>query len=338
MSAETTPLGWGIIGTSAVARQFCTQLRRIPGSRPVHVAGTAPEKASAFAADFKIARSSSSIADLLADKEVRIVYVSSPTRLHAHHAAEAIKAGKSVVCEKPFDTDADRAQSLFEEARRQGLFCMEGMWMRFNPLIQTARDLVRAGKLGDLKHIRAEIGYTSSLSRLEDPQRGPVWDFAVYALSLFQWFLGKPDQVLGATGCPEKPGTVTGTCIWEGITANLTASIESEFGNEAEIIGTRGRIVLGAPFFCPAVIRTTHPEFPGSATGDRLARLAEGVAGKPVQRTRFQRLADPQSGFFFQAQEAERCVRDQLPESPFVSHADTLDVIRTARSLIDSMS
>ena len=67
-----------------------------------------------------------------------------------------ILAGKHVLCEKPFTTSAAQAQELYALAEEKGLFLMEGFWIRFLPVLQKMQELIKEGKLGEIRYIRSE--------------------------------------------------------------------------------------------------------------------------------------------------------------------------------------
>ena len=69
----------------------------------------------------------------------------------------ALGAGKPILVEKAFTLNARQARDVVAAARKAGLFCMEAMWMRFNPLIRQAVDLARDGAIGDLISIHADL-------------------------------------------------------------------------------------------------------------------------------------------------------------------------------------
>ena len=62
--------------------------------------------------------------------------------------AAAIEAGKHVLCEKPFTDTAEQAREVYEAADRAGVFCQEGMWLRFFPAVEHARALLERGDIG----------------------------------------------------------------------------------------------------------------------------------------------------------------------------------------------
>jgi hypothetical protein len=76
---------------------------------------------------YHFAKAYSSYQALLDDPEIDIVYVSTPNALHFEWSAKALRAGKHVLCEKPFTANAAEAKELVELAREKGLVCEEAV-------------------------------------------------------------------------------------------------------------------------------------------------------------------------------------------------------------------
>ena len=95
--------------------------------------------------------------ELVADPEVDIIYVATP---HSHHYANtllALRAGKHVVCEKPFTVNAEQTKILVRVAKENNLFLMEAVWTRFFPLSVAVREYVKSGKIGEVKRVTADL-------------------------------------------------------------------------------------------------------------------------------------------------------------------------------------
>lgn len=340
MTRKAVSVNWGIVGTGTVTRQFCLQLRKVKDAAIQHVSGTDNNKASLFARDFHAPNCSADIHDLLADELVDIVYVSSPTRFHAEHAMATLTASKHLVCEKPFVTDAKIFEEICELSKERQLFCMEGMWMRFNPLIQEARKVVMSNEIGDIKYIEIEIGYPKSKRRLKDPSRGPIWDFAVYGLSLIQYLVGRPDQVHSVSVTPKNccsPGTIS-VVLGKGDTVStLTSSVEIGLSNRAKIVGTQGILELGPQFFCPEFLRCNKPIFPRSAWRDLAAKLERRLFGEQSLESGHQLTTSIEQGFYFQAEHATKAILRGSKESSIQPLKDTLEVIELAQALYPDM-
>ncbi len=113
----------------------------------------------AFAERHQIPRAHAGYDALIADPQVDAVYVATPHTLHLAHSAAALRAGKAVLCEKPLTTSLTECEALVDIARRSGSYLMEGMWTYFLPAIQVARRWVAEGRIGRIRHIKADFGY-----------------------------------------------------------------------------------------------------------------------------------------------------------------------------------
>jgi predicted dehydrogenase len=136
-----------VIGTGFVAGVHVDALRRI-GVEVAGVAGSTPERARAKA----LAPVYESVEELLAD-DVDVVHVTTPNHLHHPQVKAALAAGKHVVCEKPLALTSEESGELLELARESGLVHCTNFNLRFYPLVQQARALVRGGVVGDVWNV-----------------------------------------------------------------------------------------------------------------------------------------------------------------------------------------
>src|SRR5438046_4644956 len=94
-----------------------------------------------------------SYAELVADKNVDIVYIATPHSHHFQNAMLCLNAGKHVLCEKSFTVNASQAKILVAKAKKRNLFLMEAVWTRFFPLSVEIRRLVQDGKIGKVHRV-----------------------------------------------------------------------------------------------------------------------------------------------------------------------------------------
>src|SRR5690349_14882921 len=93
---------WGIVGTGrVVADSIAPGIQDSPGSRLVACAGRNREAATKITNQFDGARVYASHEELVADREVDLVYVATTNALHKEAVIAAARAGKHVLCEKP---------------------------------------------------------------------------------------------------------------------------------------------------------------------------------------------------------------------------------------------
>jgi predicted dehydrogenase len=252
-------LQWGVIGTGAIANDFATALQSSERCRIVNVTSF-PGLARPFADKFGVARATDSLEELLADAEVQAVYVATPHPLHEKLALAAIAAGKHVLVEKPMATSAEAAGRIVEAARRRGVFLMEAYMYRCHPLITELISRLRAGAIGQIRHVRADFGFRDPRSpngRLFDPAQagGGILDVGGYPVSFVRLIAGlavgktaaEPSSLtavgqIGPTGVDEFAQATL--AFASGVTAEIACGIRYDFGCAATIFGEEGRISI----------------------------------------------------------------------------------------------
>ncbi len=91
--------------------------------------------------------------------DVGLVDVCTPGDTHAEIAIAALEAGKHVLCEKPLANSVAEAEAMADAAARaaaRGVRSMVGFTYRRVPAIGLARQLVAEGRLGEIRHVRAQ--------------------------------------------------------------------------------------------------------------------------------------------------------------------------------------
>src|SRR5262249_46543215 len=148
---------------------------RLPDAWMVAVGSRSLPAATTFASRHDIPQAYGSWAELAADPDVDVIYVATPHS--AHHAAAmlCLRAGKAVLCEKPLTLNEATSTGLTGPSRTAGLFFMEAMWMRVNPVIRRVKQLVDDGAIGEIISITADFGLAGPIPpghRLRAPELG----------------------------------------------------------------------------------------------------------------------------------------------------------------------
>jgi predicted dehydrogenase len=309
------PIRWGILATGTIANAFASDLALLPDTEIAAVGSRSQEAADRFAARHGIPRSYGTWQALADDPDVDVVYVATPHS--AHHAATlaCLKAGKAVLCEKPFTLDLAQAEELVEAARSGGVFLMEAMWTRCFPAIHTICGLIGDGAIGDVTAVHADFGATGDFApthrlRARELGGGALLDLGVYPVSFAQIMLGSPAHIeawarLSPEGVDENTAMAFGYA--SGAVASLTCSLIGDTPRTAAVTGTRGRIELPRDFFRPAGFTLVR----GNAEPEWIATPFDGL------------------GYHYEAAEVQRCLREGLTESPVVPLAETLAVMAT---------
>jgi predicted dehydrogenase len=109
--------------------------------------------------------------DLVEDERIQIFDNGAPNNIHAEPCIEAAKAGKHVLCEKPLARDGAEAEAMLEAVRKAGVKHSCAFNCRLVPAVRLARDIVDSGRLGKIRHFRAQ--YLQEW--MADPELPRVW-------------------------------------------------------------------------------------------------------------------------------------------------------------------
>ncbi|MDE2890629.1 MAG: Gfo/Idh/MocA family oxidoreductase [Gemmatimonadota bacterium] len=250
---------WGILSTGAIARSFVKGLEAVPDAEPVAVGSRTQQAADAFGDEFGISRRHPSYESLANDPDVDVIYVATPHSLHRDNSILCLRAGKPVLCEKPFAINRPEAADIVAVAWDEGLFLMEAMWTRFLPIMYQVRQWLRDGAIGDVRMVSADFGFGSrpgtTKSRLYDPALGggALMDVGIYSLSFASMvYRRKPSRVMsmghiGELEVDEQAGMMLGYDA--GAMAMLFTSIQCGTSHWAHIMGTKGIIRIHPPYW-----------------------------------------------------------------------------------------
>jgi len=153
------PVGWAILGCGRVAdKRIAPAINAVSEAMLAAVCSRSIDKATAFAAQHNAARAHGSLASLLADPTVQIVYIATPNDRHVEDALACLNAGKHVMVDKPIALTSNGAATLIETAGRLKLRLGVMHQQRFHPANLEAIRLIRDGTLGRLLMVRAQVG------------------------------------------------------------------------------------------------------------------------------------------------------------------------------------
>src|SRR3954471_11475035 len=145
------PLRFGVLGAAKIAPGALVQPAKLGPEATVDVvAARDPERARRYAAEQGIPRVARDYAEVIADPEIDVIYNPLPMNLHEYWTIEALRAGKHVLCEKPFAANAAEAERMVEVAAQTGRLLVEAFHYRYHPLFERVLQIVQSGELGPI--------------------------------------------------------------------------------------------------------------------------------------------------------------------------------------------
>jgi predicted dehydrogenase len=191
-------LNAAIVGLGFVGRAHLDALRRL--GIPVQGAlGSTAERSKASADSLSLPRAYTSLDELAADPSVQVVHLCTPNHLHFQEASQLLRAGKHVLCEKPLALDSRESAALVSLLKQTGLVGGVAYNLRYYPLCQEARALIRRGAIGQVKLVHGSflqdwLLFASDWNwRLESKLGGDlraVSDIGTHWMDLAMWLTG----------------------------------------------------------------------------------------------------------------------------------------------------
>jgi predicted dehydrogenase len=247
---------FGIIGLGKIAHKFAHDIPLVNGCVLQAVGSRDPKKARQFATTHDAKQFYSSYEEVAADPEVAVVYIATPHVFHFENTMMCLRAGKAVICEKPFAMNLEEVKIMIQTAKDKNLFLMEALWTRFIPSTLKVVELMGKNTIGAIHSIQANFGYiatTDPSSRLISRELGggSLLDIGIYPIFISLLLLGTPVKTasiaqLTKTGIDQYCATLMK--FKNGATAVLESTFLSDTSNEAIIYGSKGKITLKAPF------------------------------------------------------------------------------------------
>ena len=177
------------------------------------VTGT-PEKIEKWRSDYGIPEQSvydyTTLPRIADNKAIDVVYVVTPTALHAKYAVMAANAGKHVWCEKPMAMNVEECREIIDACRANNVSLSIGYRLHHEPNTRTVMQLAREKPFGAIRKLRAvAAGRAASESPWRmDPKMGggALYDMGVYSINALRYATGEePVRVLKARSWANRP-------------------------------------------------------------------------------------------------------------------------------------
>jgi predicted dehydrogenase len=234
--------------------------RLVPEVELAAVGARSLERARASAAEWDVPLAYGSYEELLADQTIDAVYIATPAALHKKWTLAALAAGKHVLCEKPFASNAVEAREMVAAGEASGLILMEAFHWRYHPYIDQICSVVDSGAIGTVQRVegyfnlpdgaipRGDIRWDLSLGG------GALMDLGCYAVQWVRWLVGEEPAVASATAdcpLPGVDGFLRAELSWpSGVTGAVECSMIAPVDGldiSLTITGENGTIVAENP-------------------------------------------------------------------------------------------
>lgn len=254
------PVRWGILGPGRISERFCTGAGLTDEAVVVAVGSRDQSRAETYAHEHAIPRAHGTYEGFLADPDIEAVYVALPNGLHHAWTMAALRAGKHVLCEKPYSRVPAEVDEAFDLADASRLILSEAFMWRHHPQVQRLKEILPG--LGPIESVRATFSFIP-----DDPQDirlqaalegGSLMDVGCYCVSGARLVAGEEPSVaigtstVGGGGVDVKfSGILT---FPSGLTAEISSSFVTD-GRILEVVGRKGSVQLLDPWNAePAVI------------------------------------------------------------------------------------
>jgi predicted dehydrogenase len=251
---------WGVLGVAGIAtRKVIPAMQQGEYSTVTAIASRDPDKARHAAAALGIAKAYGSYDELLDDPDIDAVYNPLPNDLHVPWSIRAAERGKHVLCEKPIALSAADARQLVAVRDRTGVKMQEAFMVRTHPQWLRTRDLVREGRIGEVRSIVGVFSYfnddAANIRNAPEMGGGALMDIGCYLINTSRFVLGRePNRVAGAVSVDPSFGIdrLTSMLLDYG-DAHLagTCSTQMVYYQRIQIFGTKGLIDIRIPFNAP---------------------------------------------------------------------------------------
>ena len=248
----------GILGAARIAPAAVVRpASRMAAAEVVAVAARDAARADGFARKHAVPKVAPSYVALLEDPEVDAIYNPLPNGLHAKWTLAAIRAGKHVLCEKPFTANAAEAEEVAAAAAAANLVVMEAFHYRYHPLAMRAVEIMRSGELGSLQRVEAGLSFPlpvfSDIRYQFDLAGGATMDAGCYAIHMVRSLAGEEPEVMAATAKRQSEqvdrAMVADLRFPSGATGRISASMWSSslLRMSARAWGADGRLTMLNP-------------------------------------------------------------------------------------------
>jgi predicted dehydrogenase len=260
LQSAIKPVKWGILSTAKIGTQkVIPAMMKGTFTEVAAIASREIAKAKQAAGELGIPKAYGSYEELLADPDIEAIYNPMPNHLHVPWSVKAAEAGKHVLCEKPLALTAVEAETLIDARDRTGVLIQEAFMVRHHPQWLRARELVRSGRIGDLRAVQCFFSYmnkdATNIRNMAGIGGGGIYDIGCYPITVSRFlFESEPTRAVALIDIDPDFGTdrlASAILDFAAGQASFVCSTQLVSYQRAQIFGTKGRIEIEIPFNAP---------------------------------------------------------------------------------------
>lgn len=187
-------VNWAILGSGHIAHAFAGSFPRRDNMKLLAIGGRRAGAAQKFAKVHNISRTYGSVPEMLADSDIDVVYIATPTGAHYENIKDCLNAGKHVLCEKTITVNLEQFEECRALAKRKHLILAEALTSVYLPMMAFLKKKIDSGGYGKLHFITVTCG---SLKEYDPTNRffnkdsggGALFDTGCYAFGVTNYFM-----------------------------------------------------------------------------------------------------------------------------------------------------
>jgi predicted dehydrogenase len=184
---------WGILGTSPISEVMAKAIQASHSGQLLAIGSRSLLKAKNFSETYSVPNYYDDYDALMNDDEIDAIYIGLPNHFHKEWILRSAKAGKHILCEKPFVLNTNEAREVIDLVEKSNVFCMEALMYRCHPFTKKLQELVQNKMIGDIKLYNAT--YTANIADIANPTAGGgIRNLGCYPISLIR-LLAKAEPI-----------------------------------------------------------------------------------------------------------------------------------------------
>ncbi len=292
MSRTEKPIGIAVVGCGSIGPTHAGVVRDLPEAKLVAVVDIVPERAHEMAQKFGSPRVYTSLDAALADPDIQLITLGTPSGMHAVSAVQALRAGRHVIVEKPMEVSLHACDQMIDAAHETGRVLSVISQHRFDPATQLAKKLISEGAIGDIVLACANVHWWRTQAYYDSGDWRGTWKLdgggalmnqGVHTVDVLQWLAGDVDEVVAHTRTAahqriEVEDIAAALLKFKnGAVGTLTATTAAFDGYPVriEIFGTQGSIVLEGDAVKRIVLKDGRI-FDSATATEHAVRVAQG--------------------------------------------------------------